>query len=416
MEKMFRRFIAAIIKTGSLEIETASGARYHFGDGSGQNVRLRFADKAAQTAVVLNPTLRFGELYMDGRVTVDEGTIYDALAVICQNIDYLERIWWLEALTTLRGRLQHIFKANSSVRARRNVAHHYDLDRRLYKLFLDDDMQYSCAYFENGAATLDDAQLAKKRHIAAKLMIEKGDRVLDIGCGWGGLALYLARICGAKVTGITLSREQLAFARERAGEAGQSSGIEFRLQDYREIDERFDKIVSVGMFEHVGPEFYATYFQQIAKLLQPSGMALIHTIGSSRAQYEPDPWINKYIFPGGYIPALSTIMPAIERAGLYVTDIEILRLHYAETLRAWRARFLSHRAEAATLYDERFCRMWEYYLAASECAFRYTGEVVFQIQLARKVDTVPITRDYMLRAEAELRRRDSAGSGLRIAG
>jgi len=416
MEKMFRRFIAAIIKTGSLEIETASGARYHFGDGSGQNVRLRFADKAAQTAVVLNPTLRFGELYMDGRVTVDEGTIYDALAVICQNIDYLERIWWLEALTTLRGRLQHIFKANSSVRARRNVAHHYDLDRRLYKLFLDDDMQYSCAYSENGAATLDDAQLAKKRHIAAKLMIEKGDRVLDIGCGWGGLALYLARICGAKVTGITLSREQLAFARERAGEAGQSSGIEFRLQDYREIDERFDKIVSVGMFEHVGPEFYATYFQQIAKLLQPSGMALIHTIGSSRAQYEPDPWINKYIFPGGYIPALSTIMPAIERAGLYVTDIEILRLHYAETLRAWRARFLSHRAEAATLYDERFCRMWEYYLAASECAFRYTGEVVFQIQLARKVDTVPITRDYMLRAEAELRRRDSAGSGLRIAG
>jgi cyclopropane-fatty-acyl-phospholipid synthase len=416
MEKMFRRFIAAIIKTGSLEIETASGARYHFGDGSGQNVRLRFADKAAQTAVVLNPTLRFGELYMDGRVTVDEGTIYDALAVICQNIDYLERIWWLEALTTLRGRLQHIFKANSSVRARRNVAHHYDLDRRLYKLFLDDDMQYSCAYFENGAATLDDAQLAKKRHIAAKLMIEKGDRVLDIGCGWGGLALYLARICGAKVTGITLSREQLAFARERAGEAGQSSGIEFRLQDYREIDERFDKIVSVGMFEHVGPEFYATYFQQVARLLQPSGMALIHTIGSSRAQYEPDPWINKYIFPGGYIPALSTIMPAIEHAGLYVTDIEILRLHYAETLRAWRARFLSHRTEAAALYDERFCRMWEYYLAASECAFRYTGEVVFQIQLARKVDTVPITRDYMLRAEAELRRRDSAGSGLRIAG
>jgi cyclopropane-fatty-acyl-phospholipid synthase len=416
MEKMFRRFIAAIIKTGSFEIETASGVRYHFGDGSGQNVRLRFADKAAQTAVVLNPTLRFGELYMDGRVTVDEGTIYDALAVICQNIDYLERIWWLQVLTTLRGRLQHIFKANSSVRARRNVAHHYDLDRRLYKLFLDDDMQYSCAYFENGAATLDDAQLAKKRHIAAKLMIEKGDRVLDIGCGWGGLALYLARICGAKVTGITLSREQLAFARERAGEAGQSSGIEFRLQDYREIDERFDKIVSVGMFEHVGPEFYATYFQQVAKLLQPSGMALIHTIGSSRAQYEPDPWINKYIFPGGYIPALSTIMPAIERAGLYVTDIEILRLHYAETLSAWRARFLSHRAEAAALYDERFCRMWEYYLAASECAFRYTGEVVFQIQIARKVDTVPITRDYMLRAEAELRRRDSAGSGLRIAG
>jgi len=322
----------------------------------------------------------------------------------------------VQALTSLRGRLRHIFRTNGSARARRNVAHHYDLDRRLYTLFLDSDLQYSCGYFEHADATLDEAQLAKKRHIAAKLMIDKGDRVLDIGCGWGGLALYLARICGARVTGITLSREQLAFARDRALEASQASAIEFRLQDYREIDERFDKIVSVGMFEHVGPEFYDSYFHQVARLLNPNGVGLIHTIGTSCAQYEPDPWITKYIFPGGYIPALSTIMPSIERAGLYVTDIEVLRLHYAETLRRWRERFLARRMEAAALYDERFCRMWEYYLAGSECTFRYAGEVVFQIQVSKKVDALPVTRDYMLRKEAELRRRDSASSGLRIAG
>jgi cyclopropane-fatty-acyl-phospholipid synthase len=415
MERLFRRFVAAIIKTGSLEIETASGSRFHVGDGSGQAPRLRFADKTALAAVLSHPTLRFGELFMDGRVTVENGSIYDVLAVICRNIDNLGRIWWLQALTTWHGRLQHLLKGNNSVRARRNVAHHYDLDRRLYQLFLDTDLQYSCAYFENSEATLDEAQLAKKRHIAAKLMIEPGERVLDIGCGWGGMALYLARICGARVTGITLSREQLAFARDRATEARQTA-IEFRLQDYREIDERFDKIVSVGMFEHVGPEYYDAYFQQVAKLLNPDGVALIHTIGTSCVQYEPDPWMNKYIFPGGYIPALSTVMPSIERAGLHVTDLEVLRLHYAETLRLWRARFLAHRAEALALYDERFCRMWEYYLAASECAFRYTGEVVFQIQLAKKVGTVPLTREYIPRREAELRRRDSTSPGLRIAG
>jgi cyclopropane-fatty-acyl-phospholipid synthase len=416
MEKLFRLFIAAIIKTGSLEIETASGMTFRCGDGSGPPARLRFADRAAQTAVLRNPTLHFGELYMDERVKVEQGTIYDVLAIVCQNIDHLERIWWLQALTTLRGRFQHIFRANSSTRARRNVAHHYDLDRRLYNLFLDSDLQYSCGYFEHTDATLDEAQLAKKRHIAAKLMIDKGDRVLDIGCGWGGLALYLARICGARVTGITLSREQLAFARDRATETSQTNAVEFRLQDYREIDERFDRIVSVGMFEHVGPEFYDAYFQQVARLLKPDGVGLIHTIGCARPQYEPDPWINKYIFPGGYIPSLSTIVPSIERAGLYVTDIEVLRLHYAETLRCWRERFLARRPDAAALYDERFCRMWEYYLAGSECAFRYIGEVVFQIQVSKKVDSLPLTRDYILRKEAELRRRDGTSSGLRIAG
>lgn len=416
MEKLFRRFIATLIKVGSLEVKTASGKIFHFGDGSGQPVRLHFMDRAAEMALLRNPTLHFGELYMDERVKVEEGTIYDVLAVVCRNMDNLERLWWVRWLAAVRGGLRHLFKTNNAARARRNVAHHYDLDRRLYGLFLDSDLQYSCGYFEQPDATLDEAQLAKKRHIAAKLTINKGDRVLDIGCGWGGLALYLARTCGAKVTGVTLSCEQLAFARERAAETDQAQAVEFRLQDYREIDERFDKIVSVGMFEHVGREFYDTYFQQVARLLNPDGVGLIHTIGCVRPQYEPDPWINKYIFPGGYIPSLSTILPSIERAGLYVTDIEVLRLHYAETLRLWRDRFMARRAEAAALYDERFCRMWEYYLAGCECAFRYLGEVVFQIQVSKQVDALPLTREYMLRKEAELRRRDSVSPGLRIAG
>jgi cyclopropane-fatty-acyl-phospholipid synthase len=230
------------------------------------------------------------------------------------------------------------------------------------------------------------------------------------------MGLYLARFCGAKVTGITLSREQLALARQRAAETSQASLIDFRLQDYREIDERFDRIVSVGMFEHVGRSYYDTFFRQIAKLLDADGIALIHTIGVEHTPQPPDPWVSKYIFPGGYIPSLSEIIPSIERAGLFVSDIEVLRLHYAETLRLWRERFLARRAEAAALYDERFCRMWEYYLAGAECGFRFLGQVVFQIQLTKKVDALPLTRDYIVRREAELRRRDTTASGLRIAG
>jgi cyclopropane-fatty-acyl-phospholipid synthase len=416
MDKIFRSFLSGLITSGSIEIETASGRKFRVGDGSGEETRIRFSDKAAQWALMRDPGLRFGELYMDGRVKVERGTIYDVLAIAARNVPRLDQFLWLRAAKRLRSALSRLRGRNNLIRARRNVAHHYDLDARLYELFLDNDRQYSCGYFENPSAGLDEAQLAKRRHIAAKLLIEPGDRVLDIGCGWGGMGLYLARFCGAKVTGITLSREQLALARQRAAETSQSSLIDFRLQDYREIDERFDRIVSVGMFEHVGRACYDTFFRQVAKLLDADGIALIHTIGVEHLPQPPDSWVAKYIFPGGYIPSLSEIIPSIERAGLFVADIEVLRLHYAETLKLWRERFLARRAEAAAFYDERFCRMWEYYLASAECGFRFLGQVVFQIQLAKKFDSVPLTRDYIVRREAELRRRDTTAPGLRIAG
>jgi cyclopropane-fatty-acyl-phospholipid synthase len=291
---------------------------------------------------------------------------------------------------------------NNPWRARRNVAHHYDLDHRLYRLFLDEDFQYSCAYFERPDLTLEEAQLAKKRLVTAKLVLEPDSRVLDIGSGWGGLALYIKEIGGAAdVLGITLSNEQLEVSAARARERGLDGSVRFAMQDYRDLKGAFDRIVSVGMFEHVGPRFYRTYFGKCRELLKPDGVMLLHTIGLLDGPWYPNPWLEKYIFPGGQLPALSEITPAIERSGLIVTDVECLRLHYAETLAEWRRRFMARRAEAAALYDERFCRMWEFYLAGSEATFRHSGHMVFQIQLARKVDAVPLTRDYIGRFEAD---------------
>jgi cyclopropane-fatty-acyl-phospholipid synthase len=284
------------------------------------------------------------------------------------------------------------------VRAQRNIAHHYDLNGRLYSLFLDRDRQYSCAYFNRGDETLEEAQLAKKRHIADKLCLDRPDlRVLDIGCGWGGLALTLARDYGARVTGITLSQEQLAAARDRAVAEGLEDRVSFELMDYRAISQRFDRIVSVGMFEHVGIGYYQTFFDTLARILTPDGIALLHAIGRSGGPTSTNAWIDKYIFPGGYSPALSEVMPSVERSGLVATDIEILRLHYAETLRHWRWRFAANRDTIASIYDERFCRMFEFYLCGSELAFRRGGHMVFQIQLAARQDAVPLTRDYLLR-------------------
>jgi len=302
-------------------------------------------------------------------------------------------------------------------RSRRNVAHHYDLDGRLYSLFLDSDRQYSCAYLETPQDSLDDAQLAKKRHLAAKLLLENGHRLLDIGCGWGGLALYAAEVCGARAMGITLSQEQLAIARQRAKERKLAGSATFQALDYRDVSGAFDRIVSVGMFEHVGVSFYDAFFKKCAGILADDGVMVLHSIGRSSGPSYTNAWIAKYIFPGGYIPALSEVLPAIERAGLLVTDIEILRLHYAETLKAWRDRFLAHRDEVARLYDARFVRMWEFYLACSEAAFRRQNMMVFQIQLAKRQGTVPITRDYILRTEQRLRAREAGRrTPLRLAG
>ncbi len=297
---------------------------------------------------------------------------------------------------------------NPRKRSRDNVAHHYDLDGRLYSLFLDADRQYSCGYFAFPEESLDDAQLAKKRHLAAKLVMQPGKsgqdlRVLDIGCGWGGLGLYLADVAGGDVTGITLSQEQHNVANERAAERGLADRAQFKLQDYRDVAGPFDRIVSVGMFEHVGVNHYDTFFKKSAELLADDGVMVLHSIGRSEGPNVTNPWIAKYIFPGGYIPSLSEVLPRIENSGLLVTDIEILRLHYAETLKAWRERFLAHREEVERIYDRRFVRMWEFYLAASEMAFREQNMMVMQIQLTKRQGVVPMTRDYISREESRLR-------------
>ena len=399
MDRLLRYFLQQFIRRGAMSFTTASGAKFSCGDGTGQPVSVRFLTTDAERRVLLNPELALGEVYMEGTFVVENGTIADALAILMDQPDIVPR--WAKLQWWLRYPVRHVRQFNLRSRSKDNVAHHYDLDGRLYSLFLDADKQYSCGYFETPDATLDDAQLAKKRHLAAKLLIERGHRVLDIGCGWGGLSLYLAEMTGANVTGITLSTEQLQVANARAAEKNLTA--KFFIEDYRDVTGPFDRIVSVGMFEHVGVDFYETYFRRCAELLTDDGVMLLHSIGRSEGSDATNPWIAKYIFPGGYIPALSEAMPAIERAGLLVCDTEILRLHYAETLKAWRRRFMARREEAVQLYDERFARMWEFYLACSEMSFRKQNMMNFQIQLTKRQGVVPMTRDYIGREEAKLR-------------
>ena len=413
---MLSIFLSRFIRHGSFTVTTVAGNTYTFGDGSGRPVAARFTNAKAQRAVLLNPELRLGAAYMDGTFVLERGSIADALAILLRQERIAPPTWTLpwRLVRYLFRRLQQF---NPRFRARHNVAHHYDLDGRLYALFLDADQQYSCAYFEEPNQSLDDAQLAKKRHLAAKLRVEPGASVLDIGCGWGGLALYLAEVAGARVTGITLSQEQYARAQQRALERGRAKNAIFRLEDYRDVTGRFDRIVSVGMFEHVGVGFYDTFFRKGAQLLADDGVFLLHTIGRSGPPSVTNPWIAKYIFPGGYIPALSEVLTAIQHAGLMVTDVEILQLHYAETLKAWRERFLAHREDVERLYDGRFVRMWEFYLASSEMAFRESDLVVFQIQMAKRKGVVPATRDYIGREEARLREVETSYTApLRLAG
>jgi cyclopropane-fatty-acyl-phospholipid synthase len=415
MDRVLEKFFRSFIRRGSLQVTTARGRRFVLGDATGEPVAVRFLTSEAERRVLIDPELRLGEAFMDGSFVVEEGSIADFLGLAMAQ--YGVPPAWLRPPAHLRYLWRRLRQANMRGRARRNVAHHYDLSGRLYSLFLDADRQYSCAYFETPDTTLDDAQLAKKRHLAAKLLIKPGNRVLDIGSGWGGLALYLAEICQANVTGITLSDEQLALARGRASEKGLTQAVDFRLEDYRDVTGAFDRIVSVGMFEHVGVNFYDQFFRKCASIIKDDGVILLHSIGRPEGPSYTNPWIDKYIFPGGYIPALSEVLPAIERAGLLVTDIEILRLHYAETLKAWRERFLARREEVERIYDARFCRMWEFYLAASEMSFRHQAMMVFQIQLAKRQDVVPITRDYISREEARLRAIESGSRPpLRLAG
>jgi cyclopropane-fatty-acyl-phospholipid synthase len=415
MDRLLRGLFGKFIRRGTFKLTTSRGRTFVFGDGTGSPVAVRLTSRRAELDLLRDPELRFGEAYMDGTLVVEQGTIADVLAVLLKQ--GVEAPQWARPRWLLRYTGRRLSQFNPRKRARRNVAHHYDLDGRLYSLFLDADRQYSCAYFETPETSLDDAQLAKKRHIAAKLRLDHEQTVLDIGCGWGGLGLYLAELGGANVTGVTLSSEQHAIANERAAEKGLSEHAHFLLKDYRDVHQKFDRIVSVGMFEHVGISHYDTFFQKCAELLSDNGVMLLHSIGRSEGPNVTNPWIAKYIFPGGYIPALSEVLPAIERAGLLVTDIEILRLHYAETLKAWRERFLAHRDDVERIYEPRFVRMWEFYLAASEMSFREQNMMVMQIQLTTRQGVVPITRDYIASEErrlaaAEGRRRPP----LRLAG
>jgi len=415
MDRLLHYLLKTFIRRGTFRLTTARGSTFTVGDGTEPSVAVRLTSRAAEWGLVLDPELKLGEAYMDGSFVVEEGSISEALALLLGQPSELPE--WARPQWLARYLGRRLAQFNPRPRARRNAAHHYDLDGRLYSLFLDADRQYSCAYFEGPEQTLDDAQLAKKRHLAAKLLLKPDQRVLDIGCGWGGLGLYLAELAGAEVTGVTLSQEQHAIANERAAEKGLSERASFLLRDYRDAQGPFDRIVSVGMFEHVGVNHYETFFRKCADLLADDGVMLLHSIGRSEGPGITNPWIAKYIFPGGYIPALSEVLPQIEKAGLLVTDIEILRLHYAETLRNWRERFLAHRDEVERVYDRRFVRMWEFYLAASEQSFRQQAMMNFQIQITKRQGVTPMTRDYIAHTEQHLRAAEAKQAApLRLAG
>ena len=409
MEPLIAAALARLVRAGTLKVTFASGRTRVFGDGTEPPVAIRLSDKGAERALALDPTLKLGELFMDGRLIVEAGCIYDLVSLVKRSGLRRLRAPHIALITLYRSARSRIAAAVTPEGARRNVAHHYDLDAGLFELFLDADLQYSCAYFETPEQSLEDAQLAKKRHIAAKLLLEPDLHVLDIGSGWGGLALYLAQSAGVHVTGITLSEKQLGIAQRCAKEEGLDGSVAFQLADYRRIDGLFDRIVSVGMFEHVGRRGYRAFFAKAAALLKrESGVMLLHSIGRTRPAFLNQPFVEKYIFPGGYIPALSEVLPAAEQAGFLVKDLEILPMHYAWTLRAWRERFMANRDKAVALYDERFYRMWEFYLASSEAAFRHDRLFVFQLQLARHQDAVPFKRDYMAEAEEGLRRASNS--------
>ena len=400
---LLARVIARVLGEGQLTIIDAAGRSHRIeGPRPGPSVTIRVHTWWTAVRLAFRPRLALGESYMDGTLTIEDGGhIYDLLDLLGRSMGSLDDTPLLRWSYAVQRWLRVIEQYNPIGTAQRNVAHHYDLKDQLYDFFLDRDRQYSCAYFRNGDEPLEDAQFDKKRHIAAKLLLKPGQKVLDIGSGWGGMALFLSQEFGVDVTGVTLSREQHAVSSRRALEGGVADRVRFKLLDYREEPDRFDRIVSVGMFEHVGAAHYLEFFTKAKALLADDGVMLLHSIGRMEPPGGTNTWLRKYIFPGGYTPALSEVLAAIEKVGLWVTDIEVLRLHYAETLRHWRDRFQANREHIKELagYDERFCRMWEFYLAGCEVSFRYMNQMVFQIQLARKQDSVPLTRDYMVDAE-----------------
>jgi cyclopropane-fatty-acyl-phospholipid synthase len=390
---LFSRLLDYTIRDASVRVIDSNGTSCIVGNGDPPTCTVRVTGPWTEARMLANPGLHVPEAPMEGDLTVEEGTLYEFLELCSRNYHHLESHPAFRFISRFdRARAGQI---NPVGKARRNVAHHYDLSDALYALFLDSDRQYSCAYFTKEEADLESAQRAKKRHLASKLLLKPDLKVLDIGCGWGGLALYLANAAKIDVTGVTLSKEQHAVAERRAREAELSDRVSFLLHDYRMEANIYDRIVSVGMFEHVGKRNYREYFEKVRNLLADDGVMVLHSIGRFDTPAPINPFIRKYIFPGADLPTLSEVTSVIGPLGLYVTDIEILRLHYAETLRLWRERFLARREEAAKIYDERFCRMWELYLVICELGFRYHGLMVFQLQLTKTLDAVPLTRDYM---------------------
>lgn len=392
-----------IVRVGTLRIIDAGGREHVYAGTPSPSATVRITDASLYRKLFFNPELYAGEAYMDGSLRMEEGTLRDFLTIYALNRTNLRGQPWQKTLRKASKSLRKIYQRNPQKRSRKNVAHHYDLSNDFYRLFLDKGLNYSCAYFADENDDLETAQVNKLRHIAAKLDLKPGQRVLDIGCGWGSMALYLAEHAQVEVLGVTLSVEQHALATQRAVERGLSDRVRFELRDYRDVKGPFDRIVSVGMFEHVGLGHFDEFFAKISELLTPDGVALLHSIGRKGGPSNTGAWVRKYIFPGGYSPALSETVPAIERAGLWITDIEILRMHYARTLKMWDERFQANRDKAEAMFDARFCRMWEFYLIISEFAFRYGKHMNFQIQLTKDVNTLPLARDYMMAAETKLR-------------
>lgn len=403
LSSMFKKFV----RKGTLRVIDSRGKVHVFKGEPGPKVTMRLHTADLPNKIFFKPELTVGESYMDGTLTFEDSTLYDFMYLFSINRLSLGSYPLQKALRSFSKKMRSVQQYNPVGKAEKNVAHHYDLSRELYELFLDEDKQYSCAYFLDKDDTLEQAQLQKRRHLAAKLCLQPGQKILDIGCGWGGLALYLASVCDVDVTGVTLSKEQLAVAQERAEKLGLQDRVHFRLLDYRKLDQKFDRIVSVGMFEHVGVNHYPEFFAKIYQMLEDDGFAVIHSIGHMSPPGTAGPWLRKYIFPGAYSPALSEVFAAVEPESLWVTDVEILRVHYAETIHHWYQRFLKNRQRIEELYDERFGRMWEFYLVGVEMFFRHGSGMVFQMQLAKQRDAMPLTRDYIGVAERELKEKDS---------
>ena len=396
MNTSLKKFCETLFKEDGFILVDANSREYTIGKPKKDiPIKLKILDKSLHYKLLLLPDLYLGEAYTNGSAVIENGSITDFLEIAMKNIGRGETNIYAKTIKKVFGTYRYLTNFNFINRSKSNVAHHYDISEKLYDLFLDENRQYSCAYFKNNNDSLETAQKNKMSHIIKKLNLKNNQKVLDIGSGWGTLAIEIAKQSQCEVTGITLSENQLKYSQNKVKELNLENQVNFKLMDYRELNEKFDRVVSVGMFEHVGRKFYGKYFEKVSNLLADDGLALIHTIGSVMTPRDPHPWITKYIFPGGYTPSLSEVAKPIERSGLIISDMEVLRMHYSHTLRHWKERFLGKKDEVLTMFDEKFYRMWEFYLAGCEMAFKWGDQVVFQFQLTKNLTTAPNTRDYI---------------------